>query len=715
MHPPAITRSPRLPPEYGRCPEQSPSSPHSCCSHRRCAGRSHSATSPKRCRCGSTAPQPVISYHLRVDSADLSVHRRRAARAQRAGHGALAMAAHPEYDDRYWRYLEVPSRIPPRAHPRDARGQCPVARRRAGRRVRRTLPHPAPHAPRVATGGMAGLPLADRWTRGRPHPSAPPRAPLAPAHVVLDLPASWTIATGLAPTLEPRTFLAPTADALLDSPIFAGRVHDWRFAVDDVPHRVVYWPAVGATPFDTTALARGIEAIVRQAVALFGRPPYRDYTFVLQDSAYGALEHRNSVTLGAPSRDLAAMPHWTFSEIAHEFTHAWNLMRIRPAEYGDVATARSARCGASGSAKGSRSTTPTCSSAGPASRCRTQRATRTCVAGRLVSGLARQRALLAERISEVAYNAPPGALGDYVASAHLVGELLGTVLDLRIRDATAGLRSMDDVMPMTCSSATPARAASPAPTSNGRCRTSAAAACGTLFDAPRARRGTDRLRRPAGARRTAGCRLAPGAPSNCRDVPQPRPSRVGLAATGRRTTAHGDPESGERHGARRPAQRRRAGLDRRPVDRHVAGDARRARRRAHRRHAAVRRFAAHGALVRANARGERLRPAGGAGGGDSRRDGAAAGGARGMAAGSLPPPAGYETSRPRSCCRRPIALVRYRRASRSPARSSFTTTFADSVISWSSACWKSATDMVCSVPAERIEPPTSPAPRTSRA
>ena len=52
----------------------------------------------------------------------------------------------------------------------------------------------------------------------------------------------------------------------------------------------------------------------------------------------------------------------------------------------------------------------------------------------------------AEQISRVAYNTEPGALGDYTASTHLQGELIGTMLDLIIRDATHGRRSMDDVM-----------------------------------------------------------------------------------------------------------------------------------------------------------------------------------------------------------------------------------------------------------------------------
>ncbi len=52
----------------------------------------------------------------------------------------------------------------------------------------------------------------------------------------------------------------------------------------------------------------------------------------------------------------------------------------------------------------------------------------------------------AEAVSRVAYNADPGALGDYTASTHLQGELIGTMLDIVVRNNTNGQRSMDDVM-----------------------------------------------------------------------------------------------------------------------------------------------------------------------------------------------------------------------------------------------------------------------------
>ena len=51
----------------------------------------------------------------------------------------------------------------------------------------------------------------------------------------------------------------------------------------------------------------------------------------------------------------------------------------------------------------------------------------------------------AEQISMAAYG-PPGMLGDYGANTHLQGELLGNILDLVIRDATNGSKTMDDMM-----------------------------------------------------------------------------------------------------------------------------------------------------------------------------------------------------------------------------------------------------------------------------
>ena len=57
---------------------------------------------------------------------------------------------------------------------------------------------------------------------------------------------------------------------------------------------------------------------------------------MLQDSAVGALEHNNSVTIGVSVTQLTTNFTGVFSEIAHEYFHTWNLVKIHPVEYGDM-------------------------------------------------------------------------------------------------------------------------------------------------------------------------------------------------------------------------------------------------------------------------------------------------------------------------------------------------------------------------------------------
>jgi predicted metalloprotease with PDZ domain len=393
--------------------------------------------------------QPVLSYTLRVDSADLSgwdveLRLRNAPDTFR-----LAMAAHPEYDDKYWRYvtrLEVESAGRAATITREDSAVWRVVAPGGAAVVRYRIQLPAPTPPPraawrpflAASGGLLGGPHAFMYVLG---------AELTPAHIRLELPGDWQVATGLEPTADPLTFFAPSADVLIDSPILAGWLRSWLFAVDGVPHRVVYWPLPDATPFDSAAFVGGIERMVRQAVSLFGRAPYREYAFLFQDGAYGALEHLNSVTLGAPSADLADDPNAVLQETAHEFVHTWNLMRIRPAEYRGVDYRTQPPVAGLWFSEGftmfyadlllRRAGLPASDS------------TRVAHLERLVARYLASPGNShhsAEAVSRVAYNAPPGSLGDYSASTHLQGELIAAMLDLVVRDATGGRRSLDDVM-----------------------------------------------------------------------------------------------------------------------------------------------------------------------------------------------------------------------------------------------------------------------------
>jgi predicted metalloprotease with PDZ domain len=392
---------------------------------------------------------PVINYILRLDSADLSGFEVEMRIRNVADTFRVAMAAHPEYDDRYWRFVEA-FRV------ETARGPGQIARLdsalwrvtapggEATLRYRIRLPTPeggqrASWRPFMSTTGtLTGGPHTFMYVVS---------APLAPAYVRLEVPRSWEIATGLVPTSDPYTFFAPSAEVLVDSPILAGQLRSWRYDIDGTPHRVVYWPLPDATPFDTTAFISALERLTRQTVALFGRTPYREFTFLFQDGAFGGLEHGNSATLGAPSAQLARGQAELLAEAAHEYLHAWNLVRLRPAERGPISYRQTGQSRGLWWSEGltifyadllaRRAGIPTLDS------------TRIGHVERLIArylfnpGNARvspERAGLAE------YGAPPGTLGDYDPSVHTQGELLGTILDLVIREATGDRRSIDDVM-----------------------------------------------------------------------------------------------------------------------------------------------------------------------------------------------------------------------------------------------------------------------------
>jgi predicted metalloprotease with PDZ domain len=397
----------------------------------------------------AASPLPVIEYALRVDSADLSGYQVEMRLRNAADTFRVAMAAHPEYDDRFWRFVEDFRVESPGGRGGVTREDSALWRIAApgGEAVLRYRIHlplqadsvRAAYRPFLArTGGLVGGPHSFMYLPG---------ATNVPSRVTLSLPRGWAVATGLELGQDPNVFYAPSADVLLDSPFLIGMFRNWRFSVDGVPHRVVYWPRPNAAPFDTTVFVGGIEKIVRQAVSLFGRLPYRDYSFLYQDGALGALEHWNSVTIGARSGLLAGDPTAMFATTAHEFFHTWNLMSIRPAEWRDLVYKSPPR---SRGLWWSEGVTMFYSDllmrrAG----LRVSDSTRSAHLERQLGwyiGSPGNSIISPERVSLFAFGGATDSLGDYSPSTHLQGELLGAMLDLIVRDATNGERSLDDVM-----------------------------------------------------------------------------------------------------------------------------------------------------------------------------------------------------------------------------------------------------------------------------
>lgn len=391
----------------------------------------------------ASAAAPPIEYKIHINQSDLSgfnVEMRVPAVPARA---RIAMAAHPEYDDRYWRYIEKFSAIDGRgqslqfAKEEDTVWRLENARGDIIVRYRLSLPPQQPGTPRdawkpflTAHGGMVGDLHSLMYVVGEE---------VRHGRVSLVMPDEWKAASGLEPTRDPRTFTGST-ELILDAPIMVGNLTEHDFRAGGVLHKVVFWSAPDGPPFDANAIVTNVRKLSEEAIRAFGRPPYPRYVFLFQNGGQAALEHLTSVNLGVLS-NLADL----FDEAAHEYIHVWNLMDVRPRERVGVRFRFAEPTGVLWWNEGAtimfadllirRARLP------GESRTRLQR---------LESIIARYLtspgyySMSAEQVSRG--DSHPILLGNSFASTHLQGEALSVMLDLKIRDATDGRRNVVDVM-----------------------------------------------------------------------------------------------------------------------------------------------------------------------------------------------------------------------------------------------------------------------------
>lgn len=401
---------------------------------------------------------PRISYKIHVDPNDLSGFTVEMRVSGASGTVRIAMASHPEYDDRYWRYVENLTA--------DSRGEKLMVTREED-----ALWSIRTKGDELSVKYRINLPPQTAQTRAAWRPFLSPMGGLvgdlhslmyivgatdAPARVMLDIPSEWSIASGLDATSEPHTFAASSVELMLDSPIIIGKFRRWDFKVNGVPHTIVYFAEPNAAAFDADAFVNGIKRIVSEALKIFGHPPYRHYTFIYEDGAGGALEHQNSLTLGAQSQYLSQGLADIFQATAHEYFHTWNLMHVRPTERVGIRYRHAEPTTVLWWSEGvtiyfsdlllRRAKLPV---GEPTRVAHLENKIATYL---LIPGYSH---ISPERVS-LASDDPMG-LGDDYASVYLQGELLGSMLDLLVREKTDGRRSLDDVMRTLSERFTPAR------------------------------------------------------------------------------------------------------------------------------------------------------------------------------------------------------------------------------------------------------------------
>jgi predicted metalloprotease with PDZ domain len=279
----------------------------------------------------------------------------------------------------------------------------------------------------------------------------------APVTLTLEAPADWTVATQLARRAGPgHVFAAPGYDRLVDSPtIAAPDLVVWDYDVDGVPYHLVFRVVQGELQlgeYTREKVLADVARLTEESVAVFGVTPFDEYwhLFQLVPFPFGhAVEHESSASYVVQDRIFASADGYDgfLSIIAHEFFHAWNVKRIRPAAlwpyeystpqltrlhwvtegvtsyYEGVLLARAGLLAEEGVYRGLSNDIRALQSS----------------PGRLVTS--------AELASLTAWHTGYGdGNPNQAISFYLKGSVLGLLLDLTIRDATDGAKGLDDVM-----------------------------------------------------------------------------------------------------------------------------------------------------------------------------------------------------------------------------------------------------------------------------
>ena len=266
-----------------------------------------------------------------------------------------------------------------------------------------------------------------------------------PITAVFEKPSDWKIATGMQQGKEPSVFTAPDYDAFIDSPVLLGTFRQFVFKVKGVPHIIAM---NGPTDFDTTAFVNMVKKIVTyETQGIYQDIPYKKYVFIY--TIYpgmrggGGLEHRNSTTIGLSGgllkRDVTSGADVT----AHEFFHVWNVKRIHPVVLGPFDYTKDVRTKSLWVCEGITSYYADLTLA------------RTGIWGedkflnnqaKMISELQSNPDRLKTSVEMASWNIWETGYGGSGISFYTKGQILGMLLDLKIRHLTNNQRSLDDVM-----------------------------------------------------------------------------------------------------------------------------------------------------------------------------------------------------------------------------------------------------------------------------
>ncbi len=271
--------------------------------------------------------------------------------------------------------------------------------------------------------------------------------------VTFRLPKGWNVATAMKPTDKPNVFSGPDYDVFADCPFHIGKFETLRFDVAGVPYRIIL-SGFNASKKHRKALVDRTRKIIKAQLEMMGKAPYSDYTFLFARTrglGGGGLEHLNSTNISVRSIEGSTPKHNSRfdSLVSHEFFHLWNVKRLRPRALGPFDYTKPNRTRYLWLSEGVTSYYGDlcCVRAGVWNENHYWTRSLTDKINRLQSNPGRKKLSVAETSWTVwDHSMLARALRRQAPDYYNKGELLGMLLDVKIRDATNGKGSLDDVM-----------------------------------------------------------------------------------------------------------------------------------------------------------------------------------------------------------------------------------------------------------------------------
>ncbi len=274
-----------------------------------------------------------------------------------------------------------------------------------------------------------------------------------PHDVLIEPRAGWeAVVTSLPPHPAggEHRFLAPDYDTLVDSPIVAGSPTITEFVVAKIPHVLATFGPLQL--WDQQQAASDLAKVTAEHIDFWRVTPHERYWFLnTLIGKFNGLEHKRSTLLNAPPLVMGTRKEYLdwLALASHEYFHTWNIKRLRPAGLGPFDYENEVYVRSLWIVEGITAYYDELLLARAGLLSEAEYLERL---GKHVKELQKAPGRLTQSLSEASYDAwikyyqKDENFVNTGISYYTKGSLVALLLDVEIRRASSGARSLDDVM-----------------------------------------------------------------------------------------------------------------------------------------------------------------------------------------------------------------------------------------------------------------------------